>query len=431
MSRASVFELIKKISRVGLFAWILVGFLATEASAGFLVERRHVPSLEPEPQLKSQAQGSAESKALWIDLRDLESLRSKNFPELRPMLRQMERSPEYFFPDGVAFLRSGARKDAATRKNAVFGLEFYDTPVRYQGGTSDFFVVATYHADDEGLRSRKLQIRASGKSHDVVGVKVIEDVAVSEQEYQVDVSLVDRKAILTEKHSGARKVYPIDVGSFDEGVTSLSRGSTVMLTPLFKGARIERASAVESRSEPDYFRGMPFLRVQRHDGAWTPIGFHIQQGSRLARGFESHGCLRLREKDLYELYALLMSQGPSRMEINIYNDLNDPLDHPWPKQEDRYRRVKNFEKGPRKPPRIERDADDLVVVEQVLKRPPITRIAGLLNGDKLTDQELRGLGSAKELAKDWRPENWVPKDAIKRLKLRLQSRPAKLSSARF
>ncbi|MEK7692428.1 MAG: L,D-transpeptidase, partial [Bdellovibrionota bacterium] len=137
--------------------------------------------------------------------------------------------------------------------------------------------------------------------------------------FRATINLADRKIVLVDGNNGITKNYPLGVGGFDEGVGNNERQYRLM-TPYFRNATLKRATVIFARSDPTYYQSMPFIRLIRGNFEWTPIGLHTNMvGDRLQnsnlenpavfRGFNSHGCMRMRPKDLYELYFLVMYQG--------------------------------------------------------------------------------------------------------------------------
>lgn len=89
-------------------------------------------------------------------------------------------------------------------------------------------------------------------------------------------------------------------------------------------------------------------------------------GAGLRRGFESHGCLRMRESDLYSLHALVTEQGSPQMHLSLrtQDPQLDSFKHPFPKQQFSYQRVLT----------AERDEEGLIPLERVRGNPPILQL---------------------------------------------------------
>lgn len=189
--------------------------------------------------------------------------------------------------------------------------------------------------------------------------------------------MVQHKAILTGvaevdgEEIVYKKVYPIAVGALDnEGDPE---GKYRSVTPLYQNHILSFNSAEFARVDPWYFRAMPFLMIwlnpelskhlrsfrdYRITKARTGIGFHrvmnfkvqkingkTQKVPTLHRGFDSHGCIRLQIKDLYELYAILGNSKSKKWPLNFQHFLDDPADSPYPLYADVTGKVKRVAYG--------------------------------------------------------------------------------------
>jgi hypothetical protein len=105
----------------------------------------------------------------------------------------------------------------------------------------------------------------------------------------------------------------------------------------------------EERNTPSWYKGRPFLGILDENGTkYKEIGFHYQiDDDQLKRGFVSHGCVRVRDKDLYQLSALIFNSGQRALPVKvvnsftIYSELFDLayLDHPYPKLNSTFKRI--------------------------------------------------------------------------------------------
>ncbi len=371
--------------------------------------------------------GARAGDLLHVDLRDVARFRADVLPEAQVILNDMANRPATYFPESVTLATAGpgisriAPRTSSVRKtlvNSVYGVEIFN-PVSPTAEGLDFDIRALIHSKKQtpAFLFREYRIRVGGSPRGVLSVQVLRDFPLSDTEFSVDVSLVARKAVFKDSRQGVVKVYPLGVGAFDEGVTASSNGKTVLMTPTYSGATLSRAAAIRSRSDPAYYAGMPFVRIVRRDGHWSPIAFHIVQhaheapGGRdynhLLRAFDSHGCMRVREKDLYELYYLLLGHSLTTAAVEMSYWLDDDREHPFPLDDSFHQRVKNF--GTVARPAIRRDEHRLTITEVIREAPPIERLAGApLDGDKMTrlemvryhadDTELKGAFKDFELA---------------------------------
>ena len=133
------------------------------------------------------------------------------------------------------------------------------------------------------------------------------------------------------KNGSFIKNYPVGVGGFSmEGE---------YLTPnLTSNFYLSKQYNIKNRRDKPYFKGEPFLRIMKYNGnslLRTPFGLHISQGSKyktndVNRGFVSHGCIRMRAKDLREIYELSLN---SQFDIPVriqFNKFFSEAYHPYP-----------------------------------------------------------------------------------------------------
>ena len=115
------------------------------------------------------------------------------------------------------------------------------------------------------------------------------------------------------------------------------------------------------RSKPRYFQGKPFIRIINGpdiEEDSTPIGFHIEINNSFVRGFDSHGCMRMREMDLMLFYDLIALGSKQQTPLTIQYRLNDLSDSPIGKRDQTYKKVLN--KGTNESPFFILDRDNLI-----------------------------------------------------------------------
>ena len=200
--------------------------------------------------------------------------------------------------------------------------------------------------------------------------------------FEINVGLIQHKAIVTgraQTENGPiviKKVYPIAVGALDNG-GNIGEKYRIM-TPTFKNHYVTKWTATYSRVEPWYFRAMPFILVPLDKDLFnhlrktrirdalkdrTGVGFHrvmnfveVEETNKsgkiikkknyskpmLFRGFDSHGCMRMQFKDLYEFYALITKSANVRYLVNISYRLEDLADSPYPMYYDQHNVTKRI-----------------------------------------------------------------------------------------
>lgn len=182
-----------------------------------------------------------------------------------------------------------------------------------------------------------------------------------------ELDLIERKYILRDSQSGLTIVLPVGVGAFDEGV--LNFGNTSLLTPRFKSASLKDSATITRREKPRYFANKPFVRIV--DGAsneGTAIGFHTEVNDSFVRGFDSRGCLRMRDSDLYFLHDIVKYSLKTIPMTSSYRT-NSSEDHPYPKRNSGFKTVLNA--GTQAEPKMVLDRDNLVRTTYKNSPPPV------------------------------------------------------------
>lgn len=180
-----------------------------------------------------------------------------------------------------------------------------------------------------------------------------------EMVFKASVGLVERKLIIEDNLNDVKIVFPIGVGSFDEGV--MNEGMVSLVTPRFQHGFIDQRAVISKRLKPRYFDGKPFIRILKGSDLsadTTAIGFHIEINDGFVRGFDSHGCMRLREGDLMAFHDLIMFGDEQQTPITVSYTTADPADHPAGKRNSIYKTVLN--KGTVEKPFFIYDRDNLV-----------------------------------------------------------------------
>ncbi len=213
--------------------------------------------------------------------------------------------------------------------------------------------------------------------------EVLSPIALRDFDASMEVGLVARKLIIKDDTLGVKMVFPIGVGSFDEGV--LNEGVTTLLTPRFENAIIPKKSIITKRDMPRYFDGKPFIRIHDNKNGndlRTEIGFHIEINKYFNRGFDSHGCMRLRENDLYLVHDLLLYGAKDNTPIRVKFHLEDSTDHPAKLNNAYFKTVLN--KGTKESPFFIRDRDLLIQTSFQEKTPPFHLLKDV-DGDNYHD----------------------------------------------
>lgn len=182
-----------------------------------------------------------------------------------------------------------------------------------------------------------------------------------------ELDLIERKYILRDTQLGLTIVLPVGVGAFDEGV--LNHGEISLLTPRFKSGSLKDTATITRREKPRYFANKPFVRIV--DGVsnqGTAIGFHTEVNDSFVRGFDSRGCMRMRDADLYFLHDIV-KYSLKNIPITVAYRTTATEDHPYPKRNSGFKTV--FNAGTQVEPEMVLDRDNLVKTAYKNSKPPV------------------------------------------------------------
>ncbi len=357
-------------------------------------------SLGQDEEISKSAPEYNEKQVFNIDLRDVFKYTKFDFPELKLVYKTILSKPDLFFPTGVVYSLEGTRTKIGTSrdekvnalKNIVHSIaledmitieEYVTEPVIRNGiyepsitvlkrAEVEYFFIASIHHYISGRSDyffRRFNVKVNSMKIKITEASTTEDIPFAHTAFGIKVGLIERKAIIEDSLYNIKMVYPIAVGGINEGVLPNLKKLDI-LTPELRGAALKKKRAEFIKDKPEYFLEKPFLRISTSRSDWTKMGFHIRQNSTLVRGFLSHGCMRMREKDLYELYTIIRWQGPGAIPLEINYWLDDILDHPYPLENRFYSRVKNF--GTKENPEYKREEEtDLIILEQIWDIPPV------------------------------------------------------------
>lgn len=198
------------------------------------------------------------------------------------------------------------------------------------------------------------QLRPEGQM--VVSVRPDgQDIPLADTKFELVGSLMDRKVVMMDRKHRIYKPFPIGVGSFDikseynmeflKGPADNKFADPVpvveTLTGEYPNAIITKASVwrtsnhgtnTRSRIHPHYYNGRPFIGIRdvnagalaNNDLGYKAIGMHYQiDADGLKRGFVSHGCIRVRDNDLYQLDAILNEGFHDALKLKLTNNFDD------------------------------------------------------------------------------------------------------------
>lgn len=305
----------------------------------------------------------ASPRSVGIDLRDLNRWAPDQLPYLNVVVQEMKKNPTQFFPRGVQFSDKGVR--SATPADQIYGVYLAKEPTVFGTETANTLLFAIVQSQSMGSFVRFFDVEIGLAEKKIRKITLVRDVALAQTRFRVDVALLQRKAIIKEESLGIQIVYPLGVGGFDEAVENTS---IKLKTPRFRNAALKRDNPIKF----DH----PFISIHSNNGTRrTPFGLHAEPGPQFSRGFLSHGCLRVRLKDLYELNLLINDQGAELVKLDVHYRLDGTPIHPFPVLNDRFQAVVNC--GSELNPKTCKDEENLTKMRGKRGRPPVDLLSSL------------------------------------------------------
>lgn len=301
----------------------------------------------------------AKYKVTGVRIDDLVSVYPSLVPGLANVVANIKKNPQAFFPKGsievihLVYLRELPQLNQG---HMQLKLTAY---VKYKGNSSFENIMVSY---ESGMKSlAEMVITEEGSLN------------LKDASFSLKVGLVERKLIVTDEKNDIKFIFPIGVGGFDEGV--LNEGRVSLLTPRFKNGFIDQRSVISVRTKPRYFDGKPFIRLLKGKDLVsdsTAIGFHTEINDSFVRGFDSHGCMRLRVPDLMALHDLIMDGDELQTPITVSYQTRDISDHPAAKRNMSYKTVLN--NGSKESPFFPLDRDNLVQMTYKESEVPLMKL---------------------------------------------------------
>ncbi|AUN97239.1 murein L,D-transpeptidase [Bacteriovorax stolpii] len=287
----------------------------------------------------------AANKVVGVRLDDLVN----NFPSLVPGLANVaaniKSNPQAFFNSGTIEVVHNVFLNKLPEVTPGMVRLSVTAYVKYKGFSNFERFTVSYNNGAKKLADMLIQSEGSVNLRDTA--------------FSITVGLVDRKVIIEDSMYDIKFVFPIGVGGFDEGV--LNEGRVSLLTPRFQNGVIDQRAVISKREKPRYFDGKPFIRLLKGNDIrndMTAIGFHTEINDSFVRGFDSHGCMRLRVPDLMALHDLIMDNDEQQTPITVSYKTKDQADHPAGKRNKTYKTVLN--NGTKESPFFPLDRDNLV-----------------------------------------------------------------------
>ncbi len=280
---------------------------------------------------------------LFTDLRDVARYKSQEFPLSVSILNLLENC-ESCLPDQLHFTKKGPERLEMTRTNVIYGVELTQKPqfteqeaifqIQAIGVHSDrriFYYLGNFNIS---LDFKKIN-KAKWDRHSIN----------SQTQFQIVVGRWDRKLVVKSQQPAFQKIYPVAVGGFSLDYATIQ-------TPLMQGLiKQSHPRFYESREEPWYYYGFPFLGILNNSQDYTGYGIHgtlLPAADNFNRGFVSTGCIQMQVKDVYEIFALVKYSNSSRTQISVQDRLTKEfaaLDSVVPYNNTYHYRVKDGSRG--------------------------------------------------------------------------------------
>lgn len=306
----------------------------------------------------------AVNKVLGVKLEDVVNNYSNLVPGLVNLSNHVKKTPALFFKNGEILV--------------VHNVFMNKLPENRDGQVT---VNLTAYVKYKGVSNfEKLTVNYSNRALTPADLTIVTDESINLKDmvFKVEVGLVDRKVIVTEAANKIKMVFPNGVGGFDEGV--LNEGQVSLLTPRFHNGFLDQRAVISKRDKPRYFDGKPFIRILKGPSLvedMTAIGFHTEINDSFVRGFDSHGCMRLRLPDLMMLHDLILDGGVRQTPITVLYRTKDQADHPAGKRNKIFKTVTNT--GTKESPFFPLDKDNLVQLRYKEAQAPMDLLVDLAN----------------------------------------------------
>jgi len=202
-----------------------------------------------------------------------------------------------------------------------------------------------------GLLRVRVPVASADGLCDVGEPEVLLERSLVDLDLRYRVSVTEWAGVIDEPATGFRRVFPLGGGSIDRGVRV--PGFLTVMTPTTEDGLLEKTYAWRELNSPWYFKKKPYLPIsvartyKKADDtlvkyyAESNIAFHIWQDKGFARGFFSHGCMRMRDDDLAELAAFVFGAARPIPIVLRVGPIGDAL-HPYPFDTQHYWQLKNY-----------------------------------------------------------------------------------------
>lgn len=304
----------------------------------------------------------AVNKVIGVKLEDVVNNYSNLVPGLVNLSNHIKKNSGFFFRNGEILV--------------VHNVFMNKLPENRNGQVTVNLTAYVKYKDVSNFEKLTINYNNRALTLDDLSVVTDERIDLADMKFKLSVGLVDRKVIAVDVLNKVKMVFPNGVGGFDEGV--LNEGRVSLLTPRFHNGFLDQRAVISKRDKPRYFDGKPFIRILKGPSLvddMTAIGFHTEINDSFVRGFDSHGCMRLRLPDLMMLHDLILDGSVRQIPITVEYRTKDPSDHPAGKRNKIYKTVSNT--GTVESPFFPLDKDNLVQLKYKEGNAPVEKLIDL------------------------------------------------------
>lgn len=263
---------------------------------------------------------SAHAAMPSVDLRDVARYGSEvDSAQAQALINQIRANPQAFaLPVGITYPKE---------QLSSIG-QFAVSTALLQNITPNGFELFLVYAQGKQVLMNKLGVDAYGQ------MTLISQSDFTREPPVAQIDIFNRQMVLFDRKSGFTKYMPVSLGALVNTRLGDVTSPVKSLSPAFARTMLSKRQSEASRTNPDYYRGRPFLRILNLDqsqfGGFTAFGLHYQISDVFQRGFVSNGCFRLRDTDLYELAGMVFNSRKDGVPMSIVRMSNMGNRHPYP-----------------------------------------------------------------------------------------------------
>jgi len=261
--------------------------------------------------------------------------------------------PEGYESSGRRFEVTSSNSE--TRENTIYSIEISN----HQQLKADGALLATLqvfiqnsnqYPSSGGFFFKKIKTKINLRVKELEILDHTLEVPLKDTHFSFYSDATNRKTIIVDEVNNFLKVIPIATGAFDirtlEGMDGFVGSMTEDLVDNAMIHTGQPGGLYRARNYQAFYKARPFLGVANKGGTdykSASIAWHYQIEKDFLRGFITHGCMRTRDKDLYQLSSIVFNSNkaiPVKVvqSFKLHEDLKKfhEIKHPTPKYDDKY-----------------------------------------------------------------------------------------------